>query len=37
MFLGREGYRKKKVVATKTHVDDSDTGTCADGLANVMA
>ena len=22
---------------TKTHVDDSDTGTCADGLANVMA
>ena len=37
MFSGREGYRKKKVVTAKTHVDDSDTGTCADSLANVIA
>ena len=37
MFPGREGYQKKKVVAAKTHVDDLDTGTCADSLANVMA
>ena len=35
--VSREGYQKKKVVAAKTHVDDSDTGTCADSLANVMA
>ena len=26
-----------QVVAAKTHVDDSDTGTSADSLANVMA
>ena len=37
MFPGQEGYRKKKVEAAKTHVDDLDTGTCADSLANVMA
>ena len=37
MFPGREGYRQRKVVAAKTHVDDSDTGTSADSLANVMA